>query len=141
MASWKNRASVLQVLERLPGHIKQAIGVQLKTEVDGLTEAIKRACPVGVELEDQPGALRDSVHSYPGNRELRYVILADAKDEKKREFIGQHVEFGHINKGGAHVPAHPFFFPTYRARKVAMRSHMRAAAYRATKDWARGMME
>lgn len=132
MASWRNRAKVADVLTRLPPEIKKALASQLDTEARGLVEAIKRAAPVGNDLEKTRGALRDSVHSYPGKRELSVRIIADAKDAKG-EFIGEHVEFGHMAKGGGHVPPVPFFFPTYRARKAGIKSRLRKAAMDAAK--------
>jgi hypothetical protein len=132
MASWRNRAKVADVLTRLPPAVKEALGTQLDTEVGGLVAAIKRAAPVGHALEQTPGELRDSVHSYDGKRELQKRVIADAKDAKG-EFIGEHVEFGHRDKGGEHVPAVPFFFPTYRARKAGIKRNMRKAAVAAAK--------
>lgn len=132
MASWRNRARVRDVLPRLPPAMKQALASQLGVETDGLVEAIKRAAPVDKDLEKTPGELRDSVHAFPGKRELQNRIIVDAKDAKG-EFIGEHVEFGHLAEDGRHVPPHPFVFPTYRARKAGIKSRLRKAAVAAAK--------
>ncbi len=130
------REKVAVRLARIPAAVQAAVKSQLDREVADMVEAMKRACPVGVDVERHPGELRDSLHSYPNpKRDLSYRIIADAKDEQGR-FIGQHVEFGHLTKDGAHVPASPFFFPTYRARKRLMRSRLAAAGRKAFKLFA-----
>lgn len=135
MASAKmlNLEKVKARLAKIPDQIKVAVGTQLAKEVEDLTEAIQRAAPVSDDLQATPGQLRDSVHFYPNpDRPLSYRILADAKDEKG-EFIGPHVEHGHKARDGSHVPRVPFFFPTYRARKKAMRRRLSAAGRKAAK--------
>jgi hypothetical protein len=134
-AKMLNRAKVLARLRSLPTAVQIGVGSQLAKEVEDLTEAIQRAAPVdGASRE--PGELRDSVHFYPTpDRPLSYRVLADAKDESG-DFIGSHVEAGHRTADGEHVPASPFFFPTYRARKKPMRRRLSAAATKAAKaDW------
>lgn len=131
-AKMLNLAKIKARLAKIPQAVQHAAAAQLKTEVDDMVDAMKRAAPVDPASPD-PGALRDSIHEYenPG-RPLSYFILADAKDAEGR-FIGQHVEFGHRAENGSHVPASPSFFPTYRARKKGMRSRMRAATKAAVK--------
>lgn len=128
-----NRQKLKARLARIPKAVQLAGFRQLIVEVNGLVDAIKRAAPVD-EAADNPGHLRDSVHAYrtPG-RPLSYRIIADAKDETGG-FIGQHVEQGHRTAEGKHVPAEPFFFPTYRARRRGMKRRMSAAARKAVKQ-------
>jgi hypothetical protein len=105
-----------------------ALKGQLKTEVDGLVEAQKRAAPYDSATADQDQHLRDSIHAYPNpDRVISYRIIADAKDEKG-DFIGSHVEAGHRALDGTHVAARPFFFPTYRARKKGTQRRLSKAA-------------
>lgn len=112
---------------RLPGLVQNALADQLKTEVNDLVAAIKRVTPVS-DFEKQPGQLRDSIVAYPTpGRILSYRIMASAKDSKGRKFA-RYVEFGHTSESGRYVPAQPFFWPTYRARKKAMRRRMAAPA-------------
>lgn len=133
-----NREKIVARLAKIPPAVKAAVQAQLKTNVDGLVEAMKRAAPVGSDMERNPGELRDSIHSYPNpQRELSFRIIADAKDVKGR-FIGGHVEWGHLTVGGRHVPAVPFFFPTYRAQKKPMRRRLADAARKSFRAWAVG---
>jgi hypothetical protein len=151
MATWRGKQRVLTILRRLPPALKAAAEGALDEFTEGeLVPALQRACPVGDDLEDTPGQLRDSVHAYAGHRALRSggvraeglkTVVADAKD-KKGDFIGPHVEHGHLAKDGGRVPPHPWFFPTWRVHKPSLRRKMaaagRAAARRIAGDIARG---
>lgn len=150
MASFSNKERVLTVLKRLPPAMKLAVQETLEEEAAELVEAMKRACPVGHDLEHTPGDLRDSIHAEDGSRALRSggtrtellkTVTADAKDENGKVFIGPPVEFGHLTKAGGHVPAHPFFFPTWRAHRAGIKRRMtqkgRAAARAIAGDWAK----
>ena len=135
MASAKmlNLERVKARLRRVPQRVQVAVGTQLAIDAEDMTEAIRRAAPVSSDLEETPGELRDSVHFYPTpDRPLSYRILADAKDPDGN-FIGPHVEHGHKAADGSHVPRHPFFFPTYRARKKGSTRRLKAAARKAIK--------
>lgn len=131
---WLNRAKRIAKLRAIPAPIRAAAGKQLTIEVDGLVAAQKRAAPINSDLQETPGSLRDSIHKYktPG-RPLSYRIIADDRDPETGNFIGPHVEAGHKARDGSHVPRQPFFFPTYRARKKAMRRRLQAAARKAAK--------
>jgi hypothetical protein len=134
MARWLNKQAKIDLMRRLPEAVRQAVQAQLEVETSGMVAAMRRAAPVGDELEDQhPGKFRDSIHSYPTpDRPLSNRIVADAQDDKG-VFIGPPIEFGHLAHDGSHVPPKPSFFPTYRARKKPARSRMHAAARRAIK--------
>lgn len=133
-AKMLNRESVVARLAKFPAALKEAVGTQLKTEVEDMVAAMQRAAPVGTPPDDKdPGKFRDSIHSYPNpKRELSYRIIADAKDPSGRN-IGRDIEFGHVAVNGVHVPANPSFYPTYRARKKPMRNRLNAAARKALK--------
>jgi hypothetical protein len=135
MASSKmlNLERVLARLATVPAAVQKAVGDQLKTEVAGLVTAIQRNAPVD-EASDNPGELRDSVHFYANpDRPLSYRVLADARD-KAGKFIGSNVEAGHRARDGSHVPARPFFFPTYRALKKPIKRRVAAAGRKAAKQ-------
>ncbi len=127
LEKWKAR------LRRVPDVVKKAAREGLHREADDLVAAMKRAAPVSPPMEETPGALRDSIHWEPSTkRDLSVVIIADAKDDKGKP-IGAHVEHGHRTANGEHVPANPFFFPTYRARKRPMRRRVQAKTRKAVK--------
>jgi hypothetical protein len=129
----KGLAAYLRRLAAVPDKVKAAAKAELHAGADDLVQVIRRAAPVD-ESEARPGALRDSVHWYAHpQRELSVRIIADARDAKGR-MIGQHVEFGHSNAAGGHVPAKPFFFPSYRARKKALKRKISAAVRKVIKE-------
>lgn len=132
-AKMLGREALFARFAKLPAAITEAVATQLETEVKDLVEAQKRAAPVSSDLEAHPGQFRDSIHEYKNpDRPLSYRVIADAKDDHS-EFIGPHIEFGHMARDGSHVPARPSFFGTYRARKKPMRRRLNAAARKAAK--------
>lgn len=132
MAKMLNLERVLARLAAVPEAIREAVEAQLRAEASELVAAQQRNAPVD-ETSDNPGELRDSIHFYRNpDRPLSFRILADAKDDDGK-FIGSNVESGHRARDGSHVPARPFFFPTYRARKRAMKRRLSDAAVKAAK--------
>ena len=128
-----NLAKVQARLARLPDTMKAAVAAQLAIEADELVAAMQRAAPVD-ETSDNPGNFRDSIHHYPNpDRDLSVRILADARDAKGK-FIGGNIEHGHRAADGSHVAAKPSFFPTYRARKKAMKRRISTAGRKAVQQ-------
>lgn len=126
-AQFVNKARILGRLRAMPPVVQASAGEALKKAVDELVAALKRAAPVGTEFEKTPGELRDHIEVFAnGARVLSFRIIAAAKDEKGR-YYGRYVEFGHTTPDGAFVPAHPFWFATYRAWKRGMVRQVRAA--------------
>jgi hypothetical protein len=134
-AKFVNKDKILARLRALPAAVQETARAQLKTEVDALVEAERRACPVqpAGAAERPPGELRDSIHAYEvEERALSYRVIADAKDDEGVMY-GRYVEFGHTAKDGSYVPAEPFFYATYRAFKKGMVSRIRTAVRRRLK--------
>lgn len=135
-AKMLNLAAVKARLAKIPQPVQAAVGAQLKTEVDDMVGAMKRAMDVAYAGHNDKDLTRlsDSVHAYENpDRPMSYRILADAKD-KDGKFIGSNVEAGHRAVDGTHVPARPAFFPTYRARKKAMKRRLSKAGRDAAKQ-------
>jgi len=119
-------------LARLPQQVTIALKATLKTEVDDLVAAMKRAAPD--DPETGGSRIRDAIRSYPTpNRVISYRVISDAKDEKGH-VIASHVEHGHKAEDGSHVPPKPSFFPTYRARKKGMKRRLSAAGRKALRE-------
>lgn len=133
MAQMKNVEKRIAQLQRLPAAVQEAAEAAFDQEVAGLVAAFKRACPVS-DLEARPGELRDSIESYPvPGRPLSARIIVGARDEKGVKYA-RYVEFGHTARDGSYVPAQPFFWPTYRARKKEIRRRMLAPARKAIRQ-------
>ena len=116
-------------LARLDPSVSEALKTQVETEADDLADAIKRAMAAAYAGRNDKGLERliDSVHAFPNeNRAISVFVIADAKDADGK-FIGSNVEAGHLARDGSHVAPRPAFFPTYRARKKAMRRRISAA--------------
>lgn len=111
----------------IPEAIRAEAEGPLQAGVEDMRDALKRAAPVeaAAQYEKHPGELRDSIEAYRNpDRPLSWRIIAGARDEAGRLWA-RFLEFGH----GSAAPS-PFWFPTYRARRKAMRSKMVAAAKR-----------
>lgn len=126
MATWRNRGRIEAQLLRIPAAQKARVQAQGDIEARGLANAVRRAAPVGHDLEKHPGELRDSVHPDKGKRELSWRVVIDAADAKGR-FIARHVEFGHMDARGGHVPPVPFAYPTLRVEMPAIRRRLARA--------------
>lgn len=122
-------------LAKVPKAATEALRKQMKTEADDMVSAIQRAMDAAYDHQDNGHQkLRDSVHDYPNpDREISYRILADAKDAEGK-FIGANVEQGHRTVDGKHVAGRPAFWPTYRARRSAMKRRLSKAARDAVKQ-------
>jgi hypothetical protein len=132
MASWANKQRILKRFARLPEGLRADVAAQLEVEVKALVAAEKRAAPVS-ELEQHPGQLRDKIEAYKTpDRPLSWRVIAGARDGLGRLFA-RFVEFGHLAKDGSHVPASPFWFPTYRALRKGIRARLMAAARKSIK--------
>lgn len=139
MAAFEIKAVNLKAIQakiaRLPARAQKALKDQMKVEADEMVSAIQRAMDAQYDHADnEHQKLRDSVHAYPNpDRAVSYRILADAKDADGK-FIGANVEQGHRAADGTHVAAQPAFWPTYRARKEAMKRRLSAAARKAIRE-------
>lgn len=123
MARMTNLERRIARMNSLPAQIQAAVEDQLKVEVDDMVAAMKRAAPVSA-FEQRSGELRDSITAYPvQGRPASWRIIVKARDEKGR-YYGSYVEFGHNKPDGSRVPADPFFWPTYRARKRGLRARI-----------------
>jgi len=131
---WKRR------LAALPQVAKDAAEQQLDLNAQLLVDKLKLRAPSDDEtrktlpLAESGPTLRDSIRFEAAlNRELARVIICDPKDRYGHGYA-LHVEFGHRTKSGGHVPARPFFFPTYRMMKATMRVRMTTATRKAIRN-------
>lgn len=145
-AKMLNLDRVLARLDRLPQLLIDALERQLDVEARDLAAAVKRAAPIGETTN-----LQQSVRVERGDHVLsQAVVVGDTPQTRKKirskvrdsDFAearlsggnkGEYdyalaIEYGHRAADGSHVPAQPFLFPTYRARKKGMRRRLKAAA-------------
>lgn len=136
-------AKLRRALPRITG----AAVRQIEKEAKDLADAVRQAAPEG-----PTGNLKKSVEARqvsPTAWEVRAggelttkkvragvkakdIAKAKVAQNNKGEFdYARGVEFGHRTPDGEHVPAHPFFYPTYRARKGGIRKRILASAQQA----------
>lgn len=150
MAEWRGLDRMLARLARVPAVVREALEDQLDEEADQLAAAIRRAAP------KLTGTMARTIRARKGRRPLtRYVTVGGPETTVKirrgvsdRDFARARrarggnrgaydytraVEFGHLTVNGVHVPGQPFIFPTYRARRKAMRRRLAAAGRGALK--------
>ncbi len=129
--------------------ITKAASDQLAVEAKALAEEIRAKVPV------RTGALKGSVEAVQiSNTEWEIRAGGDATTKKiragvrdrdfaqarvagnnKGEFdYARGVEFGHRTPEGKHVPAEPFFYPPYRARRAGIRKRVLARVIKAAND-------
>lgn len=128
--------------------IRKAGEAQLAIEAKALAAAIQAAAP------ERTGALKSTIRALETEPGRWAVVAGGAATTKKvrqgvkdKDFAeakttgGSHgeydyvrgVEFGHRD-GKGHVPAEPFFFTTYRARRAGIRRRVADRALKAASD-------
>lgn len=129
---------VLAELVKVANAARRAGSAQIEVEAKQLAEAIKAAAP------ERSGTLKSTVVAVKVS-ETRWEVRAGGpattkkvrNDVKEKDFAealvtgGNHgefdyargVEFGHRD-GKGHVPAEPFFWPTYRRRRGGIRKRI-----------------
>lgn len=136
-ASMRNLEAVLARFARIPRKVKDAVDAQLKTETGQLTAVMKERAPVNKHptASNPAGELKASVVWGPARSgwPLRYVIRATAIGSDNYDY-SRAIEFGHRAKDGEQVPAQPFFFPTYRARRSSIRGRISRVARTAMRE-------
>lgn len=110
---------------RLPDHLRRQIAPEIKRQADGLAAAVKERAP-----RDR-GKLRESVRVRQGRNDLEQIVEAGGP-LTTRQGTSTSYDYALADEfGNEHVPARPFFYPTYRARRAGMRAAILAAVERA----------
>jgi hypothetical protein len=124
------------MFDRIPARAMALMADAVDESADEFVSAVQQACPTS-DLEGHPGELRESIHKKPGDDALQKYVVADAKDAKGN-YYGVHVETGHKTPDGKHVPAYPFWWPTWRLTRKRIRSRINRAFDAAMKEIAGG---
>jgi HK97 gp10 family phage protein len=121
----------------IPAKVQEALQEQLEANAADLAAAVQRAAPV------KSGTLRDSVRVEPGPKPLSIRVVVGGAATRRQAGTSRKggysydyalaVEYGHKD-GSVHVPAQPFFWPAYRARKKLFKRRLQAAARKAIKS-------
>jgi len=93
---------------------------ELNTQADALLGVMKSAVPHGATSN-----LANSLRKEKGKKETVIVIRAGGESTTVGS-DGRYYDYARAVEFGTHkVPAHPFFFPSYRLMRKSMRSAMR----------------
>jgi HK97 gp10 family phage protein len=130
----EERTSSLERFRQLTERMKNEVHVEavreLYEQANNLRDAIKEVTPVyqgPPTASVQPGALKNSVRTIPDKNKDTIVRVA-AGDETTQMHILSDKPFDYaraVEFGTQNMPAHPFFFPTYRLMKRRMIAAMR----------------
>jgi HK97 gp10 family phage protein len=93
---------------------------ELNSQADGLVATMK-----SVVVHGPTSNLANSIRKEPGKKETAVVVRAGGSTTTRQGGGGKHYDYARaVEFGTLHVPAHPFFFPTYRLMRKKMRSAM-----------------
>ena len=93
---------------------------ELNAQADGLIALMKTAVPRG-----KTGHLANTIRKERGRKETTVVLKAGGKETTVGRAAGAFDYARAVEFGVEKIPAHPFFFPSYRLRRQAMKSAMR----------------
>ena len=124
--------AVQALLTKLPDGLATDVQDAIDKGGDDFVAAAKAIAPVAPEFETHPGQMRDSIRREANGRALSTTVLADAKDGHGHAYPA-HVEYGHTSRGGKHVPAKPFFWPSYRVARRKIKGRVSRAITKAVK--------
>jgi hypothetical protein len=146
---------VIARMRALPQALQATVGAELDKETAELVAAMQRAAPeesgtlretIRAVPTDDPTKRKIVAGGRPTTKKIRSRKISagrgktqgvsDTDFAKALETGGNHgefdyaraMEFGRKTHDGRHIPPHPFFFPTWRARKRAMVARLKAAS-------------
>ena len=125
--------AVQRILASLPDAITGPVQDAINQGGDDLAAQAKAIAPVAPEFETHPGQMRESIRREDNGRALSTTVVCDARDKDGKPYPA-HVEYGHRTKAGRHVPAKPFFWPSYRVAKKRIRSRISRAINKGVKS-------
>lgn len=118
----------MRYLDTLPQRIRAELSGTLQNEAEMLSDAQRQA--VESLAEETSGNLAASCVVVPGRDDLEFIVQAggDLTTVEVREGSGEPFDTAVAFEFGTdHQHAKPFFWPTYRARKVRMLANLKNA--------------
>lgn len=131
-ANVQGAEAVQKLIASLPDALSAPVQAAIDQGGDDLAAQAKAIAPVAPEFETHPGQMRDSIRREANGRALSTTVVCDARDTAGRPYPA-HVEYGHKTPAGGHVPAKPFFWPSYRVTKKRIRSRISRAVTKGVK--------
>lgn len=147
----KGLDKILKRWAAIPALAVEACQVAVNEAADDLVQNIKAVAPISHDAHHGApiGNLREHIHRLPPRKPASARVAADAEDEHGHGYA-PNVEFGHhfgarptgpdIKKRGKiegdirkYAPPEPFFFPTIRRRRGALKRLVSRAMTKAVK--------
>lgn len=114
----------------IPAAVRERVQTALRQGAADIVATLRAVAPVS-ELDSHPGELRENIHAEDGPL-ISVDVMVDPPGKDGKGYA-PHVEYGHVAANGTHVPAQPFFWPTLRTRRRAMRNKINTASRNAIK--------
>lgn len=143
MADFYKYASVMAQVRRINRELESVVdacqgpvGDTLFTQASLVASEIRSVAPVSHDSE--PGQLRDSVRVERGNPTAKRAIVVKVKaggtKTQKTSKSGVTYDYARaIEFGSRDNPAHPFFFPIWRARRKDVHAAVKASVRKAVR--------
>lgn len=136
-----DKAAVARLKRRMaaiPKRVREAAERQLDADADELVAAQKRVAPVA---EVDGGELRDSIRKQDASTEGRIArtVLAGGPTTTRPVRKGASVKYDYAvgqELGTKKMPANPYFYPPYRARRRKFKARLSAAMKKAIREGA-----
>ena len=133
MAGFTNAARFSRRLRAIPPAVRKAVRDQLRANAEDLVQGIQRAVPV------EDGTLRSTVENEDTSNERRIRQTVRAGGERttrpvRKSAKGNAPTYDYAlaqEFGTSDMPANPFFYPTYRAKRKAFKRALNAAVKKA----------
>lgn len=144
MASFRKQLLVASTIKRIAKELngvvqksRDAVADTLFTQAALLASEIRSVAPVDPTSET-PGALKASVRVEEGKPTPNKAIVVAVKAGNattKKDSAGGAYDYGRaVEFGTQNMPAQPFFFPIYRARRKGIRQAVKKKIKGAVKD-------
>lgn len=120
-----------QLMEKIPKAVADELRGAVNDAGDELVNAMKPAVPRGIDGRNE---LVESIRKEPGRHPLQVRVKAGGELTTRQVRTGSGVSYDYANAnefGTEKMSAQPFFWPTYRLKKRAIRSKIARRARKA----------
>ncbi|HEY0011559.1 MAG TPA: hypothetical protein VGB79_01755 [Allosphingosinicella sp.] len=128
MVNWRTRTEGLDrynaKVGAMPAAVREAIAKTQAKTADDFIARLRTNTP----MHEKAPHLRDTIRKEVVAGQSLAVGISIGNDDLP---YAAPLEFGHLTKGGKHVPAQPFFFPVVRIMNRRYRNRVRYAVKKA----------
>lgn len=133
------RARIQRRFDAIPDKLKDVARRVISDEAEAMADEMKRGAPHDEgDLADSIEATNTSEGTWirwkvkaGGTPGTQHAVRRSRKGNAPFYDHAAAIEYGHMGPSGRPVPAHPFFWPTYRRRIKRFKSRLRGALKKA----------